>query len=94
MNVCYSKKMYALMKYNSVWNDSITIRIDCKIILSSLIPSPVSHEICHSAFQYINKKLRKLCQKNSHTSFMNLDDIFLKKHNVNMAYYKIDKIYS
>ena len=27
------------------------------------------------------------------TSFMNLDDIFLKKHNVNMAYYKIDKIH-
>ena len=24
---------------------------------------------------------------------MNLDDIFLKKHNVNMAYYKIDKIH-
>ena len=24
---------------------------------------------------------------------MNLDEIFLKKHNVNMAYYKIDKIH-
>ena len=36
---------------------------------------------------------QRSCQKYGQTSFMNLDDIFLKKHNVNMAYYKIDKIH-
>ena len=67
--------------------------LKCKIIIASLIPSPVSHKICHSAFHYVNKKLQKICQKYEQTSFMNLDLIFLNKHNVNMAYFKMDKIH-
>ena len=68
-------------------------KFNCKIIISSLIPSPVSHEVCHSAFQYTNKKLRKLCQKNSHTAFMNLDNIFLKRQRVKLSYFKNDLVH-
>ena len=67
--------------------------LKCKIIIASLIPSPASHKLCHSAFHYVNKKLQKICQKYEQTSFMNLDLIFLNKHNVNMAYFKMDKIH-
>ena len=40
----------------------------------------------------MNNKLRQLCQKYNQI-FMDLDNIFLKKHDVNMDYFKIDKIH-
>ena len=67
--------------------------LNCKTVLGSLIPSPISHHICHSDFYYVNKKLEKLCQKFSDTSFMNLDDIFLKENNIKMSYIKNDKVH-
>ena len=65
----------------------------CKIVIASMIPSPVSHQTCHEIFQYVNKKLRKMCQKYSHTSFLDLDNIFLRKEKVKMSYFKKDLIH-
>ena len=65
----------------------------CKIIIASMIPSPISYQKCNEIFQYVNKKLRKMCLKYGQTSFLDLDDIFIRKQKVKTSYYKSDLIH-